>query len=215
MNLLLYSKTNPPGWNSLHWIWKSCQAFFYFFCTPWWKPVDILSSYNSISSFNHCLSVLSSIIVVISVTQRLGTRKSIGMTASLSQTSWNGVHYVSFLDVVLYSHSTVGISSSQSWHVTLHTLVSGFSNTLFNALTVPFVYGWYEVLVWWWIINFSINMQIIELIKWVPWSLIITLGKANLDNTFSKRKCTTIFAEKSLIDTTYPHDVRYYVAVMM
>ena len=97
-----------------------------------------------------------------------------------------GVYFVILYILVLYAHNTIGTCSSQLSRVTLHTFLRALSNTLLNASIVPFVCGWYEVLVWWWIINYSISAKMVELMKWVPWSLIITFGHPNLDKTFSK-----------------------------
>lgn len=68
---------------------------------------------------------------------------SSGITASMPYTKLKGMcyYFVNVLQAFLYTHSTVGIHSSQSSRLTEHTLVNPCNRILLKASAVPFTYS--------------------------------------------------------------------------
>jgi hypothetical protein len=127
------------------------------------EPVENLSSSSCTSCDSHSCIAPESDKICDRCDARLGTINSIGITSSYPYTNLNGVCPVNFLLVVLYAHNTIGILKSQSSLPTLQIFFIAFSRTLLNASIVPFACGWYDMLFWWWIWNYSIKDAIVLL----------------------------------------------------
>ena len=124
------------------------------------------SSWNNWS--NHSSRTSSSSILIAAAMRRIKTMYSIGMIASFPYTNLNDVYPVNLLQVVRYSHNTIGIFKSQSLRFALHTFVSACSNTLLNYSMVPFSCGWYGLLFLCYICNSFVNALAMWWKKWLP-----------------------------------------------
>jgi hypothetical protein len=127
-----------------------------------------LSSSSCTSCESHSCIAPESDRSVIAATRSIGTINSIGITTSYTYTNMKGVFHENFLMVFLYAHNIVCIFKSQSYLPTLKFFVIAFSKTLLNASTMPFTYGWYGVLLWWWIWNSLVKFSMVLLMKCVP-----------------------------------------------
>ena len=70
-------------------------------------------------------------------------------------------------------------------------------------------------MLWWCISNSSVISWMVLLMKWVPWSLIRTLGHPNLMITCSNRKFIIVFALQSFTIVASSHLVSYSFVVII
>jgi len=165
-NLLSQSNTKSPVWNFFYLICLSFQAFSHAFRPCWWKHATKLSSSSSISSNSLFSTAPKFVSFAIAVMRRLGTINSIGITTSCPYVNLNEICPIDILHVVIYGHNIVGIFKSQSSWLMLQTFVSACSIIILKASTVPFSWGCYGVLFWWWILNSFVNVAIVLFKKW-------------------------------------------------